>query len=86
MSAGKQGWGACARAEARRVYALRFRAYAERQYVTLGYEHEGWGLTGLVLALAALAVLALTGDGNAIVIFAIGAALWLAGHVRISAK
>jgi integrase len=25
-----------------RVYALRFRAYGERQYVTLGYEHEGW--------------------------------------------
>jgi hypothetical protein len=37
-------------------------------------------LGGLVLALAALAVLALTGDGNAIVVFAIGAALWLAGH------
>lgn len=37
-------------------------------------------LSGLVLALAALAVLALTGDGNAIVVFAIGAALWLAGH------
>lgn len=37
-------------------------------------------LGGLVLALAALAVLALTGNGNAIVVFAIGAALWLAGH------
>jgi hypothetical protein len=24
-----------------RVYALRFRAYGERQYLTLGYEHEG---------------------------------------------
>lgn len=35
---------------------------------------------GLVLALAALAVLALTGEANAIVVFAIGAALWLAGH------
>jgi hypothetical protein len=32
-------------------------------------------LGGLVLALAALAVLALTGDANAI-----GAALWLVGH------
>jgi hypothetical protein len=37
-------------------------------------------LGGLVLALAALTVLALTGDGNAIVVFAIGAALWPAGH------
>jgi hypothetical protein len=35
---------------------------------------------GLFLALAALAVLALTGEANAIVVFAIGAALWLAGH------
>ncbi len=25
-----------------RGYALRFRAYGERQYVTLGFEHEGW--------------------------------------------
>lgn len=37
-------------------------------------------LGGLALALAALTVLALTGDANAIVVFAIGAALWLAGH------
>jgi hypothetical protein len=37
-------------------------------------------LGGLVLALAALAVLALTGEANAIVVFAIGTALWLAGH------
>jgi integrase len=28
--------------KAGRGYALRFRAYGERQYVTLGYEHEGW--------------------------------------------
>jgi integrase len=27
-----------------RGYALRFWAYAERQYLTLGYEHEGWDL------------------------------------------
>ena len=27
-----------------RVYALRFRAYGERQYLTLGHEHEGWDL------------------------------------------
>jgi integrase len=25
-----------------RMYALRFRAYTERQYMTLGHEHEGW--------------------------------------------
>lgn len=25
-----------------RIYALRFRAYTERQYVTLGYEHDSW--------------------------------------------
>jgi hypothetical protein len=37
-------------------------------------------LGGLALGLAALAVLALTGDANAIVVFAIGAVLWLAGH------
>jgi hypothetical protein len=37
-------------------------------------------LGGLVLALAALAVLALTGEANAIVVFVIGAAFWLAGH------
>jgi hypothetical protein len=37
-------------------------------------------LGGLVLALSALAVLALTGDANAIVVFAIGSALWLVGH------
>jgi integrase len=28
--------------KAGRGFALRFRAYGERQYVTLGYEHEGW--------------------------------------------
>jgi len=27
-----------------RGYALRFRAYGERQYLTLGFEHEGWDL------------------------------------------
>jgi len=27
-----------------RSYALRFWAYAERQYLTLGYEHDGWDL------------------------------------------
>ena len=27
-----------------RGYALRFWAYGERQYVTLGYEHDGWDL------------------------------------------
>ena len=43
-------------------------------------------LGDLVLALAALAVLALTGNGNAIVVFAIGAALWLAGHWRYALR
>lgn len=37
-------------------------------------------LGGFVLAVAALVVLALTGDGNSIVVFAIGAVLWLMGH------
>jgi hypothetical protein len=37
-------------------------------------------LGGFVLALAALAVLALTAEANVIVVFVIGAALWLAGH------
>jgi len=37
-------------------------------------------LGGLVLTQAALVVLVLTGNGNAIVVFAIGAALWLAGN------
>jgi integrase len=26
------------------IYALRFRVYGERQYLTLGFEHEGWDL------------------------------------------
>ena len=25
-----------------RGYALRFRAYGEREYLTLGYERDGW--------------------------------------------
>lgn len=37
-------------------------------------------LSGLVLALAGTAVIALSGDANGIFVFAIGAALWLAGN------
>jgi hypothetical protein len=37
-------------------------------------------LSGLTLALAGAAALALWGNANGILIFAIGAALWIAGH------
>lgn len=37
-------------------------------------------LSGLTLALAGAAVIALSGDAKGILVFAIGAALWLAGH------
>ena len=42
MAARKQGEVKVRDWKAGRGYALRFRAYGERQYVTLGYEHEGW--------------------------------------------
>ncbi len=44
MSARKQGGVLLRERKLGRIYALRFRAYAERQYLTLGYEHEGWDL------------------------------------------
>lgn len=37
-------------------------------------------LTGLALTLAGAAVIALTGDANGILAFAVGPLLWLAGH------
>jgi hypothetical protein len=37
-------------------------------------------LSGLILSLAGAGVVALSGNANGIVVFAIGAALWLAGH------
>jgi hypothetical protein len=37
-------------------------------------------LGGLTFALAGAAVLALSGNANGILVFAIGAVLWLAGH------
>jgi integrase len=42
MAARKEGEVKIRDWKAGRGYALRFRAYGERQYVTLGYEHEGW--------------------------------------------
>jgi hypothetical protein len=42
MSARKQGEVLVRERKPGYIYALRFRAYGERQYVTLGYEHEGW--------------------------------------------
>jgi integrase len=42
VAARKQGEVKVRDWKAGRGYALRFRAYGERQYVTLGYEHEGW--------------------------------------------
>jgi integrase len=42
MAARKEGEVKVRDWKAGRGYALRFRAYGERQYVTLGYEHEGW--------------------------------------------
>jgi integrase len=42
MSARKQGGVLVRRRRLGRIYALRFRAYGERQYLTLGYEHDGW--------------------------------------------
>lgn len=37
-------------------------------------------LGGFILAVAGAVVIALTGNPNGILVFAIGAALWLAGH------
>jgi hypothetical protein len=37
-------------------------------------------LSGLILSLAGAGVVALSGNANGILVFAIGAALWLAGH------
>jgi hypothetical protein len=37
-------------------------------------------LSGLILALAGASVIALSGNANGILVLAIGAALWLAGH------
>jgi integrase len=42
VSAHKEGEVLVRERKLGRVYALRFRAYAERQYLTLGYEHDGW--------------------------------------------
>ena len=42
MAARKQGEVKVRDWKAGRGYALRFRAYGERQYLTLGFEHEGW--------------------------------------------
>lgn len=42
MSARKEGGVLVRKRKLGRVYALRFRAYGERQYLTLGYEHDGW--------------------------------------------
>lgn len=44
MSARKQGGVLVRERKLGRIYALRFRVYGERQYLTLGYEHEGWDL------------------------------------------
>ena len=44
MSARKEGGVLVRRRRLGRIYALRFRAYGERQYLTLGHEHEGWDL------------------------------------------
>ena len=44
MSARKEGGVLVRKRKLGRVYALRFRAYGERQYLTLGFEHEGWDL------------------------------------------
>jgi hypothetical protein len=37
-------------------------------------------LSGLILSLAGAGVVALSGNANGILVFAIGAVLWLAGH------
>ena len=42
MSVHKEGGVLVRERKPGRVYALRFRAYGERQYLTLGYEHEDW--------------------------------------------
>ncbi len=42
MSARKEGGVLVRERKLGRIYALRFGAYGERQYVTLGQEHEGW--------------------------------------------
>ena len=44
MSARKEGGVLVRKRKLGRVYALRFRAYGERRYLTLGFEHEGWDL------------------------------------------
>jgi len=44
MSARKQGGVLVHERKLGRIYALRFRVYGERRYLTLGYEHEGWDL------------------------------------------
>lgn len=44
MNARKQGGVLVRERKLGRIYALRFRAYGERQYLTLGFEHEGWDL------------------------------------------
>lgn len=44
MNARKQGGVLVREQKLGRIYALRFRAYGERQYLTLGYEHGGWNL------------------------------------------
>ena len=42
MSAHKEGGVLVRERKLGRIYALRFRAYGERQYLTLGYEPEDW--------------------------------------------
>jgi integrase len=42
VSARKEGGVLVRERKLGRVYALRFRVYGERQYLTLGFEHEGW--------------------------------------------
>jgi hypothetical protein len=42
MTARKEGEVLVRKRKRDRVYALRFRAYGKRRYVTLGYECEGW--------------------------------------------
>jgi len=44
MNARKQGGVLVRERKLGRIYALRFRAYGERQYLTLGYEYGGWNL------------------------------------------
>ena len=42
MAVRKQGEVKVRKWKRGRAYSLRFHAYGERQYLTLGYEDEGW--------------------------------------------